>query len=52
MNEVRDLRPRWAVDSLERALPLVTRVTLSGAGHIPWLEAPEEFVRSLAEFIL
>ena len=48
----RDLRPRWAVDSLERALPRVTRVILPGAGHIPWLEAPEEFVRSLAEFLL
>jgi proline iminopeptidase len=48
----RDLRPRWAVDSLERALPRVTRVILPGVGHIPWLEAPEEFVRSLAEFLL
>jgi len=48
----RDLRPRWAVDSLERALPRVTRVILPGAGHIPWLEAPKEFVRSLAEFLL
>ena len=48
----RDLRPRWAVDSLERALPDVRRVVLPGLGHIPWLEAPEEFVRSLAEFLL
>jgi proline iminopeptidase len=48
----RDLRPRWAVDSLERALPRVTRVILPDAGHIPWLEAPKEFVRSLAEFLL
>jgi proline iminopeptidase len=48
----RDLRPRWAVDSLERALPRVTRVILPGAGHILWLEAPKEFVRSLAEFLL
>jgi proline iminopeptidase len=48
----RDLRPRWAVDSLERALPDVRRVVLPGVGHIPWLEAPEAFVRSLAEFLL
>lgn len=48
----RDLRPRWAVDSLARALPRVTRVTIPEAGHIPWLEAPAEFVRSLAEFLL
>jgi proline iminopeptidase len=47
----RDLRPRWAVDSLERALPRVTRVVLPGVGHIPWLEAPEEFTRCLAEFL-
>jgi proline iminopeptidase len=47
----RDLRPRWAVDSLARALPRVTRVILPGVGHIPWLEAPEEFTRCLAEFL-
>jgi proline iminopeptidase len=35
-----DLRPRWAVDSLEQALPNVTRVVLPGVGHMPWLEAP------------
>jgi proline iminopeptidase len=29
----RDLRPRWAVDSLERALPRVTRVTIPEADH-------------------
>ncbi|MEU8619314.1 alpha/beta fold hydrolase [Streptomyces sp. NPDC048623] len=33
-----DLRPRPAVDSLERALPRVRRVTLKGAGHMPWAE--------------
>jgi proline iminopeptidase len=35
-----DLRPRWAVNSLEQALPCVTRVVLPGVGHMPWLEAP------------
>jgi proline iminopeptidase len=47
----RDLRPRWAVDSLARALPRVTRVTIPEAGHIPWLEAPEEFTGHLLDFL-
>ena len=47
----RDLRPRWAVDSLERALPRVTRVTLPGVGHIPWLEKPAEFTGHLLAFL-
>ncbi len=37
-----DLRRRWAVDSLEHALPDVIRRTLP-AGHIPWLEVPAQF---------
>ena len=47
----RDPRPRWAVDSLERALPAVTRVILPGAGHMPWLEEPAEFPRYLLDFL-
>jgi proline iminopeptidase len=47
----RDPRPRWAVDSLEQALPTVTRVILPGAGHMPWLEEPEEFSRHLLAFL-
>ncbi|USQ83651.1 alpha/beta hydrolase [Streptomyces phaeoluteigriseus] len=39
----RDIRPRSAVDSLERALPVVRRVTLPTAGHLPWAEDPEGF---------
>ncbi|WP_327719566.1 alpha/beta hydrolase [Streptomyces sp. NBC_00490] len=39
----RDVRPRWAVDSLERALPRVRRVVLAGAGHSPWVEDPDGF---------
>lgn len=42
-----DIRPRWAVDSLARALPSVTRVVLQDAGHVPWLEAPDEFLSAL-----
>lgn len=46
-----DLRPRWAVDSLEQALPNVTRVILPGLGHTPWLEAPGEVRSLLLEFV-
>ncbi|KUN96303.1 alpha/beta fold hydrolase [Streptomyces caeruleatus] len=44
----RDIRPRWAVDSLERALPNVTRVILPGAGHLPWAEDPKGFREAVA----
>jgi proline iminopeptidase len=47
----RDLRPRWAVDSLARALPRVTRVTIPEAGHIPWLEEPEAVAGPLLRFL-
>jgi proline iminopeptidase len=43
-----DLRPRWAVDSLEHALPDVIRHTLP-AGHIPWLEVPAPFGQLLGD---
>ncbi|WP_344491237.1 alpha/beta hydrolase [Streptomyces enissocaesilis] len=43
-----DLRPRGAVDSLEQALPDVGRVTLAGAGHMPWAEDPAGFVSAVA----
>ncbi len=46
-----DLRPRWAVDSLERALPRVTRVVWAGTGHIPWLERPGEFGSTVAQWL-
>jgi proline iminopeptidase len=39
----RDIRPRSAVDSLERALPRVRRVVLPEAGHLPWVEDPKGF---------
>ncbi len=47
----RDIRPRWAVDSLERALPNVRRTTLVGAGHIPWVEDPEGFRAAVIGFL-
>lgn len=46
-----DLRPRWAVDSLEQALPCVTRVVFPDAGHVPWLEVPGEFASLVAEWL-
>jgi proline iminopeptidase len=47
----RDIRPRWAVDSLHRALPRVRRVTLPGAGHLPWVEDPAGFRRAVVGFL-
>jgi proline iminopeptidase len=46
-----DLRPRWAVDSLEQALPRVTRVVFPDAGHIPWLEVPDDFASRVAGWL-
>ncbi|MBT2509024.1 alpha/beta hydrolase [Streptomyces sp. ISL-98] len=43
-----DIRPREAVDSLERALRNVRRVRLEGAGHMPWAEDPEGFAEAVA----
>jgi proline iminopeptidase len=48
---VEDVRPRWAVDSLERALPRVTRVRIDEAGHLPWMEAPDRFRAAVREFL-
>jgi proline iminopeptidase len=47
----RDNRPRWAVDSLHDALPAVRRVTLAEAGHLPWVERPDEFRTAIADFL-
>lgn len=44
----RDIRPRRSVDSLERALPRVRRVTLPDAGHLPWVEDPRGFREAVA----
>jgi proline iminopeptidase len=46
-----DIRPRWAVDPLAAALPQVTRVTLPGVGHLPWLEAAEATLGPLRSFL-
>ncbi|WP_406442163.1 alpha/beta hydrolase [Streptomyces sp. NBC_01613] len=43
-----DIRPRSAVDSLERALPRVRRVVLPDAGHMVWTDDPKGFRRAVA----
>ncbi|MFV2017564.1 alpha/beta fold hydrolase [Micromonospora sp. LOL_023] len=46
-----DIRPRWAVDSLHRALTNSQRVSLTGSGHLPWVEAPDDFRRAVTTFL-
>jgi proline iminopeptidase len=46
-----DIRPRWAVDSLEQVLPNVQRATLAGAGHLPWVEDPDGFRHAVTGFL-
>lgn len=46
-----DIRPRSAVDSLFQALPNVERVSLAGAGHLPWVERPDDFRRTVSTFL-
>ncbi|MEU0567827.1 alpha/beta hydrolase [Nonomuraea sp. NPDC005983] len=46
-----DIRPRWSVDSLERALPRVSRVVLQGAGHLPWTEDSNGFRSAVSAFL-
>lgn len=47
-----DLRPRYAVDPLAAVLPRVTRVRIAGAGHFPWLDAPEVFEDALSGWLI
>lgn len=46
-----DPRPAAAVDSLAAALPNVTRHTIQHAGHVPWLEQPDELRELLRQFL-
>jgi proline iminopeptidase len=46
-----DIRPRWSADSLERALPRVSRVVLPDAGHVPWVEDPDGFRSAVSAFL-
>lgn len=46
-----DIRPRWAVDSLHQALSDVERVSFAGAGHLPWVERPDDFRRTVRRFL-
>lgn len=40
-------RPNAGTNTLVAALPNVTRVTIHGSGHLPWLEAPDALRRLL-----
>jgi proline iminopeptidase len=51
LDGVEDLRPRSSVDSLEQALPDVSRVMLAEAGHLPWVEDPGGFQRAVSGFL-
>ncbi|MEV4201918.1 alpha/beta fold hydrolase [Micromonospora globbae] len=46
-----DIRPRWAVDSLHQALTNSQRVSLAGSGHLPWVENPHDFRRTVTTFL-
>lgn len=46
-----DPRPRGAVDSLVRALPLCERVVLPRVGHMPWMEDPRATREALRGFL-
>jgi len=47
----KDPRPCWAVDSLAAALPDAETRVFRSVGHVPWLEAPEEFIAILRRFL-
>jgi proline iminopeptidase len=51
LDGAKDIRPRWAVDSLAEALPNATRVSLPDAAHLPWLDDPEAFRTALMSFL-
>ncbi|MGC4892476.1 alpha/beta fold hydrolase [Micromonospora sp. DT31] len=46
-----DIRPRWSVDSLHRGLTNCRRVSLAGAGHLPWVEKPDDFRTAVTTFL-
>ncbi|ONK11666.1 alpha/beta hydrolase [Streptomyces sp. MP131-18] len=46
-----DIRPDWALDSLEQALPRVSRTVLNGAGHLPRVEGPNGFRSAVGDFL-
>jgi proline iminopeptidase len=46
-----DIRPRRSVDSLARALPQATRISLD-AGHLPWAEQPAAFTAAVRDFVV
>ena len=47
----RDPRPLATCDSVAEALPAARRVVIPAAGHLPWIEAPDQFRRILTGFL-
>jgi proline iminopeptidase len=46
-----DFRPMWALEELEQLLPAARLVRIHGAGHLPWLEQPDEVRTALRAFL-
>jgi proline iminopeptidase len=46
-----DPRPHWAIDSLADALPNATVCKLPDAGHLTWVEAPDETTATIRTFV-
>jgi proline iminopeptidase len=46
-----DPRPAWGLDSLVDALPLSDLHVVPGAGHLPWVEAPDLVAGYISTFI-
>ena len=47
-----DPRPAWAVDPPGVSSPRAETVVMEDVGHLPWLEAPEEFYGVLRRFLV
>jgi pimeloyl-ACP methyl ester carboxylesterase len=43
--------PRSAMETMAAKIPRARLVVFAGAGHFPFLDAPEEFRRSLSDFL-
>ncbi|HEV7128306.1 MAG TPA: alpha/beta hydrolase [Ktedonobacterales bacterium] len=46
-----DPRPAWAAEHLARLLPAARLAILPAAGHMPWLDQPDQLAQSLRAFV-